>query len=91
MLYARGIEHIYPKYKVKKLTLELPARPNPRTFELTGCKYECAGSSRMEGLDEDAIEDMIEIAKSVAHDYEIGFERYSFLRSFKHSRPLSMS
>jgi len=45
----------------------------------------------MEGLDEDAIEDMIEIAKSVAHDYEIGFERYSFLRSFKHSRPLSMS
>jgi len=75
LLYARGIEHVYPKYKVKRLTLELLARPNPRTFELTGGKYECAGSSRMEGLDEDAIEDMIEIAKKIAHDYEHGFER----------------
>ncbi|MBU4339318.1 MAG: ATP-dependent helicase [Euryarchaeota archaeon] len=75
LLYARGIEHVYPKCKVKKLTLELLARPNPRTFELTCGKYECAGSSRMEGLDEDAIDDMIEIAKSIAHDYEIGFER----------------
>ena len=75
LLYARGIEHVYPKYKVKRLTLELLARPNPRTFELTGCRYECAGSSRMEGLDEDAIDDMIEIAKSIAHDYEHGFER----------------
>ncbi|MBU4076397.1 MAG: ATP-dependent helicase, partial [Euryarchaeota archaeon] len=70
LLYARGIEHVYPKCKVKKLTLELLARPNPRTFELTCGKYECAGSSRMEGLDEDAIDDMIEIAKSIAHDYE---------------------
>ncbi|MCZ7372242.1 MAG: ATP-dependent DNA helicase [Candidatus Methanoperedens sp.] len=75
LLYARGIEHVYPKYKVKRLTLELLARPNPRTFELTCGKYECAGSSRMEGLDENAIEDMIEIAKSIAHDYEHGFER----------------
>ncbi len=75
LLYARGIEHVYPKYKVKRLTLELLARPNPRTFEMTGCKYECAGSSRMEGLDEDAIDEMIEIAKNIAHDYEHGFER----------------
>jgi DNA helicase-2/ATP-dependent DNA helicase PcrA len=75
LLYARGIEHVYPKYKVKRLTLELLARPNPRTFELSGCKYECAGSSRMEGLDENAIDDMIEIANSIAHDYEHGFER----------------
>jgi DNA helicase-2/ATP-dependent DNA helicase PcrA len=74
LLYARGIEHVYPKYKVKRLTLELLARPNPRTFELTCGKYECAGSSRMEGLDEDAIDDMIEIAKNIAHDYEHGFE-----------------
>jgi DNA helicase-2/ATP-dependent DNA helicase PcrA len=70
LLYARGIEHVYPKYKVKRLTLELLARPNPRTFELTGGKYECAGSSRMDGLDEGAVDDMIEIAKSIAHDYE---------------------
>jgi len=75
LLYTRGIEHVYPKYKVKRLTLELLARPNPRTFELTGGKYECSGSSRMEGLDEDAIDDIIEIAKSIAHDYEHGFER----------------
>lgn len=75
LLYAHGIEHVYPKYKVKRLTLELLARPNPRTFELTGGKYGCAGSSRMEGLDESAIDDMIEIAKSIAHDYEHGFER----------------
>ncbi|MDP3103088.1 MAG: PD-(D/E)XK nuclease family protein, partial [Candidatus Methanoperedens sp.] len=75
LLYARGIEHVYPKYKVKRLTLELLARPNPRTFELTGGKYECAGSSRMEGLDEDAIDDMIEMAKRIAHDYEHGFGR----------------
>ena len=75
LLYALGIEHVYPKYKVKRLTLELLARPNPRTFEMTCGKYECAGSSRMEGLDEDSIDDMIEIAKSIAHDYEHGFER----------------
>jgi DNA helicase-2/ATP-dependent DNA helicase PcrA len=29
----------------------------------------------MEGLDEDAIDDMIEIAEKIAHDYEHGFER----------------
>jgi DNA helicase-2/ATP-dependent DNA helicase PcrA len=52
LLYACGIEHVYPKYRVKRLTLELLARPNPRTFELTCVRYECAGSSRMEGLDE---------------------------------------
>ncbi len=75
LLYARGIEHIYPRYKVKKLTLELLNLPNPRTFELTGGKYESAGSSRMEGLDGNAIDDMIEIAKNIAHDYENGFER----------------
>ncbi|MBU4221073.1 MAG: hypothetical protein KKA10_05520 [Euryarchaeota archaeon] len=75
MLYARGIEHVYPQYKVKRLILEQPGRPNPRTFELKGGKFESVGSSRMEGLDEDAIEDMIEIAKNIAHDYEHGFER----------------
>ncbi|MDW7725807.1 MAG: PD-(D/E)XK nuclease family protein [Candidatus Methanoperedens sp.] len=75
LLYARGIEHVYPKYKVKRLTLELLARPNPRTFELKDGKFESAGNSRLEGLDGDVIDDMIEIAKSIAHDYELGFER----------------
>lgn len=36
---------------------------------------ESAGSSRMEGLDGNAIDDMIEIAKKIAHDYEHRFER----------------
>ncbi|MDW7728296.1 MAG: PD-(D/E)XK nuclease family protein, partial [Candidatus Methanoperedens sp.] len=75
LLYARGMEQIYPKYRVKRLTLELLARPNPRTFELKDGKFESAGNSRLDGLYENAIEDMIEIAKSVAHDYEHGFER----------------
>jgi len=75
LLYARGIEHICPKYKVKKLTLEMLNLPNPRTFELKDGKYESTGSSRMEGLDGTVIDDMIEIAKKIAHDYEHGFER----------------
>jgi DNA helicase-2/ATP-dependent DNA helicase PcrA len=75
LLYARGIEHVYPQYKVKRLTLEQLGLPNPRTFELIDGKFESAGSSRMEGLDENAVEDMIEIAKSIANDYECGFEK----------------
>jgi len=74
LLYSRGIEQTHPEYKVKRLTLELLALPNPRTFELTGGKYESAGSSRIGALDKDAIEDMIEIAKNIEHDYEHGFE-----------------
>jgi len=75
LLYARGIEHVYPKYRVKRLTLEQLGLPNPRTFELIEGQFESAGSSRMEGLDGKAIDDMIEIAKKIAHDYEHGFER----------------
>jgi DNA helicase-2/ATP-dependent DNA helicase PcrA len=75
LLYARGIEHVYPQYKVKRLTLEQLGLPNPRTFELIDGKFESAGGSRMEGLDENAVEDMIEIAKMIARDYEHGFER----------------
>jgi hypothetical protein len=56
-------------------TLEQLALPNPRTFELNGGKFESAGSSRMEGLDGNAVEGMIEIVKSIAHDYEHGFGR----------------
>jgi len=29
----------------------------------------------MEGLDENAVEEMIEIARKIARDYECGFER----------------
>ncbi|VVB51363.1 ATP-dependent DNA helicase Rep [uncultured archaeon] len=75
LLYARGIEHVYPQYKVKRLTLEQLGLPNPRTFELIDGKFESAGGSRMEGLDENAVDGMIEIAKKIAHDYEKGFER----------------
>ncbi len=65
LLYAHGIEHVYSKYKVKRLTLEQLALPNPRAFELMKGKFESAGSSRMEGLDGKAIDDMIEIAKDL--------------------------
>nr|WAH99998.1 MAG: ATP-dependent DNA helicase [Candidatus Methanoperedens sp.] len=75
LLYARGIEHVYPQYKVKRLTLEQLGLPNPRTFELIDGNFESAGGSRMEGLDEKAVEDMIEIARKIARDYEHGFER----------------
>ncbi len=60
---------------MKRLTLEQLALPNPRTFELNGGKYESAGSSRIGALDEHAIDDMIETAKKIAHDYEHGFVR----------------
>ena len=60
---------------MKRLTLEQLALPNPRTFELIERKFECVGNSRIEELDENVIHDMIEIAKSIAHDYEHGFER----------------
>ena len=49
LLYARGIEHVYPQYKVKRLTFEQLSLPNPRTFELIDGKYECASSSRIGG------------------------------------------
>jgi len=75
LLYARGIEHVYPQYKVKRLTLEQLGLPNPRTFELNGGKFESGGSSRMEGLDGNSVDGMIEIAKKIARDYEHGFER----------------
>jgi len=66
LLYARGIEHVYPQYKVKRLNLEQLALPNPRTFELNGGKFESAGSSRTEGLDRNAVDGMIEIARKIA-------------------------
>lgn len=75
LLYSKGIEHMFPEYKVKKLTLEMLDLPNPRTFELVDGKYEIAGNSRMEGLNIHAVEDMIETAKKIAFDYEHGFER----------------
>jgi len=60
---------------VKRLTLEQLGLPNPRTFELINWKFESAGGSRMEGLDESAVEDMIEIVKMIARDYEYGIEK----------------
>jgi len=46
-------------------------------------KYECAGSSRIGALEESAIEDMIEIARSIAHDYEHGLRGQWMRRSVK--------
>lgn len=76
LLYARGLEHICPQYRVKKLTLELLAHPSPRTFELKGGEYG-SGNSRMEGLDKNAVDSLIETAKRIAYDYEHGFRRTS--------------
>lgn len=75
LLYACGLENIHPQLKVIKLTLELLALPAPRTFELKDGKYESTGNSRAEPLDGAAIDNMIEIAKLIAHDYEHGFDK----------------
>jgi superfamily I DNA/RNA helicase len=72
---AQGITPKDIQYKVRRLTLEQLGLPNPRTFELIDGNFESAGGSRMEGLDETAVEDMIEIAHKIAHDYEYGFRR----------------
>jgi hypothetical protein len=60
---------------VKRFTLEQLVLPNSKTFELIDGKFESRGSSRMEELDGNAIEDMIEIRKKIEHDYEDVFER----------------
>jgi DNA helicase-2/ATP-dependent DNA helicase PcrA len=75
LLYARGLENIHPQYKVKKLTLELLALPASRTFELKDGKYESSGNARVGSLDGSAIDNMIEIAKQIAYDYEHGFSK----------------
>jgi DNA helicase-2/ATP-dependent DNA helicase PcrA len=75
LLYARGLEHIFPQYKVKRIKLELLGQPQPRTFELNSGRYECIDSSRVQPLDESAMYSMIETAKQIAHDYEHGFSR----------------
>lgn len=74
LLYARGLMHICPQYRVKKLTLELLAHPSPRTFELKDGEY-VSGNSRVDGLDKNAVDSLIETAKKIAHDYEHGFQR----------------
>ncbi len=42
---------------------------------LQGGKYESAGNSRIGALDESVIDDMIEVAKKIAYDYEHGFSK----------------
>ena len=75
LLYAKGTEYILPKYKVKRLKLEELSFPAPRVFESNGKTFDCISSSRMDGLDNNAITDMVNIAKNIAHDYEYGFEK----------------
>ncbi len=72
LLYAHGFEHMYPGYKVQKLTLELLAKEKPRVYELDGEEYT---ASRVKPLDNDALSDMIDAADNILHDYRYGFDR----------------
>jgi len=75
LLYAKGAEHSLHKHKVKRLKLEELSLPTSRVFEWNGKEFECISSSRMDALDNNAINDMVEIAKKVAYDYEHGFKK----------------
>jgi len=72
LLYAHGFEHMYPGYRVQKLTLELLAKEKPRVYELDGEEYT---ASRVKPLDNDALSDMIDAADNILHDYRYGFDR----------------
>ncbi|MBC2699767.1 MAG: ATP-dependent helicase [ANME-2 cluster archaeon] len=72
LLYAHGFEHMYPEYRVQKLTLELLAKEKPRVYELDGEEYI---SSRVKPLDNGALSDMIDAADNIVHDYRCGFDR----------------
>jgi len=72
LLYARGFNHLYPDYVVRRLTLEMLARDKPRVYELQDDGNYTG--SRVKALDPDVIEGMVETARKIAHDYEHGFE-----------------
>jgi len=72
LLYAHGFEHMYPEYRVQKLTLELLAKEKPRVYELDGEEYT---ASRVKPLDNDALSDMVDAADNILHDYRYGFDR----------------
>jgi DNA helicase II / ATP-dependent DNA helicase PcrA len=73
LLYAKGFEHMYEEYKVKRLTLEMLAKEKPRIFELQESGVYKITEGNSSSLDSGAINAMVEIAKKIAHDYEYGF------------------
>ncbi len=74
LLYARGFEHMYPEYRVKRLTLDMLEKEKPLSFELDGDGEFKVIDSRAKGLDSEAINSMVETARDIAHDYEYGFK-----------------
>jgi len=74
LLYARGFEHMYPEYRVKRLTLDMLEKEKPLSFELDGDGEFKVIDSRAKGLDSEAINSMVETARRIAYDYEYGFK-----------------
>ena len=74
LLYAKGFEHMYPEYQVKRLTLDMLALEKPRVFELDGDGEYKGIESRVSPLDRGAINSMVETARNISHDYEYGFK-----------------
>lgn len=74
LLYARGLEHMHPEYRVKRLTLDMLAREKPRVFELQEDGEYRSTESRVSPLDRGALDAMVETARKIAYDYEHGFK-----------------
>jgi DNA helicase-2/ATP-dependent DNA helicase PcrA len=74
LLYAKGFEHMYPEYRVKRLTLDMLEKEKPLSFELDGDGEFKVIDSRAKGLDRGAINAMVETARNISHDYEYGFK-----------------
>ena len=74
LLYAKGFEHMYPEYRVKRLTLDMLAKEKPVSFELGGNGEYIGIESRVKSLDRGAINTMVETARNISHDYEYGFK-----------------
>jgi DNA helicase-2/ATP-dependent DNA helicase PcrA len=74
LLYAKGFEHMYPEYRVKRLTLDMLAKEKPLSFELDGNGEYKGIESRIKPLDRGAISAMIETARNISLDYESGFK-----------------
>jgi len=73
LLYAKGFEHMYPEYRVKRLTFDMLAKEKPRVFELQDGEYRST-ESRVSPLDIGAVDTMVETARNISYDYEHGFK-----------------
>ena len=72
LLYAHGFSHLHPEYTVRRLSLELLSKPKPRVYELDGAEYVSSGVAP---LDANVLEEMVDAAESIIHDYRHGFDR----------------